>query len=42
MNRIDNTPGRRRWYSEPETFIAVAALVVSISAVVVGVYEASL
>jgi hypothetical protein len=34
MNRIDNTPGRRRWYSEPETFITVAALVVSISAVV--------
>lgn len=32
----------RRWYTEPETFIAVAALVVSISAVVVGVYEASL
>lgn len=32
----------RRWYTEPETFIAVAALVVSISAVVVGIYEASL
>lgn len=32
----------RHWYTEPETFIAVAALVVSISAVVVGVYEASL
>ncbi|HEY6924688.1 MAG TPA: hypothetical protein VI653_14540 [Steroidobacteraceae bacterium] len=33
---------QRRWYTEPETFIAVAALVVSISAVVVGIYEASL
>lgn len=34
-------PGRR-WYAEPETFIAAAALVVSISAVIVGLYEASL
>ncbi len=33
---------RRPWYREPETFIAVAALVVSISAVVVGLYEAAL
>jgi len=32
----------RRWYTEPETFIAGAALVVSISAVVVGLYETSL
>ena len=32
----------RPWYREPETFIAIAALVVSISAVVVGLYEASL
>jgi len=32
----------RRWYTEPETFIAVAALIVSISAVAVGLYEASL
>ena len=32
----------RRWYTEPETFIAVAALIVSVSAVVVGIYEASL
>lgn len=32
----------RPWYREPETFIAVAALVVSISAVVVGLYEAHL
>lgn len=32
----------RRWYTEPETFIAAAALIVSISAVVVGLYEASL
>jgi hypothetical protein len=32
----------RRWYSEPETFIAIAALIVSVSAVVVGIYEASL
>ena len=30
------------WYREPETFIAIAALVVSVSAVVVGLYEASL
>jgi hypothetical protein len=32
----------RRWYTEPETFIAVAALIVSISAVAVGLYEAAL
>ena len=32
----------RPWYREPETFIALAALVVSVSAVVVGLYEASL
>lgn len=30
------------WYREPETFIALAALVVSVSAVAVGIYEASL
>ncbi len=34
--------GSRPWYREPETFIALAALVVSISAVVVGLYEAAL
>src|SRR5690349_8061453 len=34
--------GDRRWYREPETFIAVTALVVSISAVAVGLYEAQL
>jgi hypothetical protein len=32
----------RPWYREPETFIAIAALVVSVSAVAVGVYEAAL
>src|SRR5690242_1629174 len=32
----------RPWYLEPETFIAVAALVVSCSAVGVGLYEAHL
>jgi hypothetical protein len=32
----------RRWYTEPETFIALTALVVSVSAVAVGIYEASL
>ncbi|MFL5501553.1 MAG: hypothetical protein ACJ79Q_09995 [Gemmatimonadaceae bacterium] len=32
----------RRWYAEPQTFIALAALIVSVSAVVVGLYEASL
>jgi hypothetical protein len=32
----------RPWYREPESFIALAALVVSISAVAVGLYEASL
>jgi hypothetical protein len=32
----------RPWYREPETFIALAALVVSVTAVVVGVYEAAL
>lgn len=32
----------RPWYREPETFIALAALIVSLSAVVVGIYEASL
>src|SRR5579884_2044849 len=36
----DSTP--RRWYTEPDTFIALAALVVSISAVAVGIYETSL
>jgi hypothetical protein len=30
----------RPWYREPETFIALAALVVSLSAVAVGIYEA--
>ncbi len=30
----------RRWYLEPESFIAVAALIVSVTAVAVGVYEA--
>jgi hypothetical protein len=32
----------RPWYLEPETFVAVAALIVSFSALGVGVYEASL
>jgi hypothetical protein len=32
----------RPWYREPETFIALSALVVSVSAVAVGIYEASL
>ncbi len=32
----------RKWYLQPETFIALAALVVSVSAVVVGIYEAAL
>jgi hypothetical protein len=32
----------RSWYKEPESFIALAAPVVSISAVAVGMYEASL
>jgi hypothetical protein len=32
----------RPWYREPETFIAFAALVVSLTAVVVGTYEAAL
>ena len=32
----------RPWYREPETFIALAALVVSVSAVAVGLYEAAL
>src|SRR6185437_8236374 len=32
----------RPWYREPETFIAVAALIVSVTAVVVGIYEAHL
>jgi hypothetical protein len=32
----------RRWYTEPETFVALAALIVSFSALGVGVYEASL
>lgn len=32
----------RPWYKEPETFVAVAALIVSVSAVAVGIYEASL
>jgi hypothetical protein len=33
---------RRRWYLEPETFVGVAALIVSITAVAVGLYGASL
>lgn len=32
----------RPWYREPETFIALAALIVSVSAVAVGMYEAAL
>jgi hypothetical protein len=32
----------RPWYREPETFVAIAALIVSLSALAVGVYEASL
>jgi hypothetical protein len=32
----------RPWYREPETFIALAALVVSLTAVIVGIYEAAL
>jgi membrane-associated protease RseP (regulator of RpoE activity) len=32
----------RPWYRQPDTFIALAALVVSVSAVVVGLYEAAL
>lgn len=35
-------PADRPWYREPESFIALAALVVSVTAVVVGVYEAAL
>jgi hypothetical protein len=35
-------PNERPWYREPESFIALAALVVSLSAVIVGIYEASL
>jgi hypothetical protein len=34
--------GGRPWYREPETFIALTALVVSVSAVAVGIYEAAL
>ena len=30
------------WYREPQTFVAVAALIVSVTAVAVGLYEASL
>ena len=33
-------PDNRPWYREPESFIAIAALIVSLSAVTVGVYEA--
>lgn len=32
----------RRWYAEPESFVALAALIVSLSALGVGVYEARL
>jgi hypothetical protein len=44
MNLIerDRMSNERVWYREPETFIAFAALIVSLTAVVVGVYEASL
>jgi hypothetical protein len=37
-----NETAGHRWYTEPESFIAIAALIVSISAVAVGLYEASL
>ena len=30
----------RKWYREPESFIALAALVVSVTAVAIGLYEA--
>ncbi len=40
--RHEARPPNRPWYREPETFIALAALVVSISAVAVGLYEAAL
>jgi hypothetical protein len=30
------------WYRQPESFIALAALIVSLSAAIVGIYEASL
>lgn len=33
---------QRPWYKEPETFVAFAALIVSVSAVAVGIYEAAL
>lgn len=39
---VASPAGPRPWYSEPETFIALTALVVSISAVAVGLYEAAL
>jgi hypothetical protein len=32
----------RKWYTEPESFVAIAALTVSLSALGVGVYEANL
>lgn len=35
-------PDSRKWYTEPESFVAIAALVVSLSALGVGVYEARL
>lgn len=40
--RKEGDATERRWYTEPETFIAIAALIVGISAVAVGLYEASL
>jgi hypothetical protein len=40
--RAKSNERRPPWYREPETFIAVAALVVSVSAVAVGLYEARL
>jgi hypothetical protein len=36
------TEANKPWYRETQTFIAIAALIVSLSAVVVGIYEASL
>ncbi|MGH7648494.1 MAG: hypothetical protein ACREND_10280 [Gemmatimonadaceae bacterium] len=38
----DTNPPAHKWYREPESFIALAALIVSLTAVVVGVYEAAL
>jgi hypothetical protein len=42
MTNIEPPEAARPWYRDPDMFIAVAALIVSFTAVAVGIYEAAL